>query len=70
MDIQSWVNDSFELAKSGVYPDVVPGQPLPEEYLERNKNALERQIVLGGLRLSYVIETIFGTQTEQHFLIQ
>jgi hypothetical protein len=70
MDISSWVNDSFELAKSGVYPGVVAGQPLTEEYLERNKNALERQIVLGGLRLAYVIENIFGNNTENRYFLQ
>lgn len=70
MNLASWVNDSFELAKSGVYPGVVAGQPLSEEYLKKNKEALERQIVLGGLRLAYVMETIFVENIENSYFLQ
>ena len=55
MDIAQWVNDSFELSKNNVYPDVTPGKALSAAYIEKNQQALEKQIVLGGLRLAFVI---------------
>jgi len=61
MDIAQWVKDSFELSKNNVYPDVTPGKALSAAYVEKNKQALEKQIVLGGLRLAFVIQNIFGS---------
>lgn len=61
MDIQEWVNDAFELAKNNVYDGVTAGKALPAAYIEKNQQALERNIVLGGLRLAFVMQNIFGS---------
>jgi hypothetical protein len=55
-----WANESFELSKSNVYSGIKENEALPEDYITKNQDAIQRQIVLGGLRLSYVITTIFG----------
>jgi len=63
MDVKEWANDAYELAKNNVYPDVTAGKALPASYIEKNQQALMRNIVLGGLRLSFVIQNIFGSSS-------
>jgi hypothetical protein len=62
VDINSWANESFELAKSSVYSDITEKKALPQSYIDENQKAIDKQIVIGGLRLAYVIKTIFGNQ--------
>lgn len=67
LDIDAWTQESFTLSKTNVYPGIKEGQPLPHDYIAKNQDAIQKQIVLGGLRLSYVIQHIFGGR-EQSFL--
>ena len=55
MNFDQWALESFELAKSAVYPGVTPNVPLTQAYIDANQDLIKRQVVLGGLRLSYVI---------------
>jgi len=43
-----------------VYPTVEPNTPLSEAYMEKARDAIQKQIALGGLRLAYVLQHIFG----------
>jgi len=43
-----------------VYNGVKPDQALSNDYIQKANAALRRNIVLGGLRLAYVIQNIFG----------
>jgi len=36
--------------------DIHENQPLPESYVKKNQDAIEKQIVMGGYRLAYLIE--------------
>ncbi len=36
--------------------DIHENQPLPESYVKENQDAIEKQIVMGGYRLAYLIE--------------
>ncbi len=64
LDVEMWKNESYQAAISAVYPTVAPNEPLSQAYLAKGQDQLKKLIVLGGLRLSYVIEHIFGGSTE------
>ena len=59
-----WAQESYQLAKTNVYPDVAPGQALSAAYVNKNVPAIERSMVVGGLRLAYTIQYIFGNGSE------
>lgn len=59
-----WAEESFQLAKTNVYPNVVPGQALSAAYVKKNVPAIERAMVVGGLRLAFTIQHIFGNGSE------
>jgi len=40
---------------------VTENQAVPEDYINTEKPVAERQLVLGGYRLAYLIETLFGS---------
>ena len=63
VDVEQWSAESFELSKSNVYTGVTAGKALSSEYVSTNQAAIKKQIVLGGLRLSYVIQHIFGNNS-------
>lgn len=54
-NVKMWAQESYQLAKTNVYPDVVPGQALSAAYVNKNVPAIERSMVVGGLRLAYTI---------------
>ena len=60
IDIDAWTQESFALAKSNVYPGVKANEALSASYIQKNGDAITRQVVLGGLRLANVIQHIFG----------
>ena len=61
LDVAKWTTESFEVSKSAVYPTVQPNTPLSDAYMTKARDAIQKQIALGGLRLAYVIQHIFGT---------
>ena len=44
-----------------MYAGVTAGKALSAAYIQANQEATMKQIVIGGLRLSYVIQSIFGS---------
>lgn len=60
-----WTNESFELAKSNVYDTVTPNKALSAAYIAKNENAIKGRVVLGGLRLAYTIQKLFGAAASQ-----
>lgn len=63
-NVNMWAEESYQLAKTNVYPDVVPGQALSAAYVNKNVAAIERSMVVGGLRLAYTIQNMFGNGSE------
>jgi hypothetical protein len=56
-----WANESFEISKSTVYNGVQPNVALTSQYENAAIPAIKKQIVLGGYRLAFMIEHIFGS---------
>jgi hypothetical protein len=67
-DVDKWAQESFELSKSNVYTGIKENQAIPQDYIDKNQIAIQKQIVLGGLRLANVIKTVFGSAKAQEFL--
>ena len=55
-----WTQESFEISKSTVYNGVEPNVALSSQYQTAAMAAIKKQIVVGGYRLAYMIEHIFG----------
>lgn len=65
INVDHWTQDSFRLTKSNVYVGVKPNVALSKDYIAKNADAIQRQVVLGGLRLAYAIQHIFGSRAEE-----
>lgn len=59
-DVELWAKESYELSANNVYNGIHEGQALPQDYIKKNQAAIQKQIVMGGLRLAYLIESIFS----------
>jgi hypothetical protein len=59
INVDMWTQESFKLA-SDVYTGVTPDQALSSSYVSKNTVTIEKQVVVGGLRLAYLIQHIFG----------
>lgn len=59
-DFQQWANISYNYSKSNVYPGVVPGEPLSDEYKTTAEQILKSQIMYGGYRLNLLLQSIYG----------
>ena len=70
--IQTWVEESIALSETVVYPGVKDGQSLSDEYLRSGREVINRQVVIGGLRLASIIKYIFVDKAneEAKFLAQ
>jgi hypothetical protein len=51
-----WAQESFDFVTNMAYKGIKENQTVSEEYLNLGRQLIRRQIVLGGLRLSYIIE--------------
>lgn len=56
-DPKEWAHESYVLSQTTVYPGVVEGQELSDEYIAKAKTVAERQVVLGGLRLAHTLKS-------------
>jgi hypothetical protein len=63
-NVKLWADESFNTAKSSVYNGANPGQALSASYVSKNVVAIEKLVVVGGLRLAYTIQHIFGNGAE------
>lgn len=70
--IQTWVEESIVLSETVVYSGVKEGEALSDEYLRRGREVINRQVVIGGLRLSSIIKYIFvdNAKEDAKFLAQ
>lgn len=59
-NVTQWADESFDLTKYAVYSGIKEHQGPDDEYLSKNQYLIQRQIVLGGLRLANIILNIFG----------
>lgn len=65
-----WATESFEISKSTVYNGVQPNVALSSQYQAAAEAAIKKQIVVGGYRLAYMIEHIFGTASAETSFLQ
>lgn len=56
-DVHVIAQQSHRIAETIAYSNITEGQPLSEEYISSAKKAAERQIVVGGFRLAYMIRS-------------
>lgn len=63
-EFQTWGDLAFDLSKSSVYPGVVPGEALSQEYRDNAEAILKEQIMYGGYRLNLLLQQIYGNKTE------
>ena len=59
-NVTQWAVDSFDLTKYAVYSGIKENHGPDDEYVSKNQFLIQRQIVLGGLRLANIIFNIFG----------
>jgi hypothetical protein len=62
--IDSWVFESYMVAKTKIYPSVRPDKEtvtaLPREYFDKMRPVAEEQLEKSGIRLAKVLEEVFG----------
>jgi hypothetical protein len=62
--IESWVVESYAVARDRIYPGFAPGpasaHPLPKTYYDDMRPIVEEQLEKAGLRLAKTLEDIFG----------
>ncbi len=55
----NWAGDSFYIAKAG-YDGVQKDTPLSEEYKQKHRPEIQKQILRGGKRLAHTLTKILG----------
>ena len=60
--------ESYKIACETVWEGIEENKPVPQSYIDKTIPIVERQIVLGGKRLAYVIEQAFSKSTTDSFL--
>jgi hypothetical protein len=63
LNFDDWLKETEEKVKSSVYKGVSHKEniDLTEEYIAEQSGLIEKQLVLGGLRLAYLLESYYGT---------
>ncbi len=51
----AWVKEGFQIAKSEVYTNIVPGGTPSQEYIDRAKARISSQMALAGYRLAAIL---------------
>lgn len=70
LDPKSWTEESYKLASTAVYKGIKENSSLPENYVEESNAIAEKQVVIGGYRLAYLLKSLnLGVKnTENLFL--
>ena len=64
----TWITEAHQLEKEYAYKDITQDKPVPQAYIDRAKPVIEKQLVLGGYRLTnYLIDTFEGMDLEVVF---
>lgn len=58
LDPVSWADEAFKLAEQTVYSNITEGEEVSQDYIEKNQPVIERQIVLAGIRLSNLLQSL------------
>lgn len=58
IDPNHWADDSYEIASSFLYNNIVEGEDLPQDYINQGKILAEEQIVKGGARLAATLKSL------------
>ena len=58
LDPNAWSDEGVELCHSTVYTGIEPDSELPSEYLRKTLDTTEKQIVLSGYRLAWLLDRI------------
>ena len=64
MQFQRWASDSFTLSSQNAYNGINQGEAVPQSYIDKTKPLAERQIVLAGKRLAYLMQKAFSTSND------
>ena len=56
-DAHVMASESYKIGEQIAYSNVVENQPLSDDYIQTTKKVAERQIVVGGFRLAYMIRS-------------
>lgn len=64
LDWDMWSHDSFDIAIT-LYDGITENEAASQDYLDNGKVIAESQIVLGGFRLAYALNYIFGDEEEE-----
>ena len=59
-----WGDQSYDIGTTTAYDGVTQNEKVPQDYIDKNIPIIEKRIVIGGLRLSSLIQDIFGSQTQ------
>lgn len=62
-DFQKWADESYQISKSSVYPDVHVNQPLSDEYVQQATDILSSRVMYAGYRLSNLLKQIYSTSS-------
>lgn len=63
-----WAQDAFQIGADNAWKSIEAGQAVSTSYIAKVKPLTERQIVLGGYRLAYLITQLFGSSAEEEFI--
>lgn len=64
LNFTDWAMESFHISEKFTYDEInhKENQPLPQDYIDQGKVYTEKQIVTGGYRLNYLIQSLFSNQ--------
>ena len=60
LDVDSWLTESWEVARDYVYKDLKSGEIPSATYLERGYKVCRERITLAGYRLARILVKVFG----------
>eukprot|EP00350_Pseudokeronopsis_sp_OXSARD2_P002639 CAMPEP_0170540724 /NCGR_PEP_ID=MMETSP0211-20121228/672_1 /TAXON_ID=311385 /ORGANISM="Pseudokeronopsis sp., Strain OXSARD2" /LENGTH=245 /DNA_ID=CAMNT_0010843235 /DNA_START=251 /DNA_END=988 /DNA_ORIENTATION=+ len=60
-DFATIAQESYEIAVDTVYENIYMDEPVPQEYIDKNLPIAERQVILGGRRLAYMLKKIYAS---------
>ena len=68
--VGEWITEAHKLQKEHAYEGVTENKEVPKEYLAKLEGVVEKQLVLGGYRLTdYIKDTFEGMDLEEVFAV-
>lgn len=66
-DYDAWAQESFDIAIT-LYDGVIENEAVPQAYLDKYVPVANQRLTVGGYRLFYTIDYIFGDGNQAEFL--